>query len=391
MKIIFYFGQILLNKINHITIRKTLTNLQPLPNQNLLNMKNKYLLRLLLFFISLSAVAQKDEIKTAQNELNNGNPQAALSTLKACEYLITNAKDQDRSEFFNLKGKAFTSLANKNIETAKNLCLAVSAYEELIVSEVDSGNLKYAVQAKTAIKEIKDNLEKSANEDSNVNKYADCANKMYYLYQMDKKDTLKLYYAASNFMNAKEYDSALKNFEELKSLNFTGKGIQYFATNKKSKIEELFASANHRDSNIKAGTHEIPRNVMAPSKKIDVYRSLAQIYTEKGNTDNAENYYKKIIDLNPKYIDAYINMAYLKLDKRKALTDEISNLGTSAKDMKVYEELKAKKDLVIKSAVSYLEKGNTIEPKNIEISKMLLNLYRALDMTNEYNALKAKI
>lgn len=354
-------------------------------------MKKKYLVRLLMFFISVSATAQKDQIKTAQNELNNGNPQAALSTLKACEYLITNAKDQDRSDFFNLKGKVFTSLANENIEKAKNLYLAVSAYEELIVSEVDSGNLKYAVQAKAAIKEIKDNLEKSANEDSNANKYADCANKMYYLYQIDKKDTLNLYYAASNFMKAKEYDSALKNFEELKALNFTGKEIQYYATNKKSKIEELFVSANYRDSSIKAGIHEKPRNVMAPSKKIDIYRSLAQIYTEKGDIGNAENYYKKIIDLNPKYIDAYIDMAYLKLDKRKALTDEMSNLGTSAKDMKIYDELKAKKDLVIKSAVSYLEKGNAIEPKNTEISKMLLNLYRALDMTNEYNALKAKI
>ncbi|MNE98379.1 hypothetical protein D3C80_1968830 [compost metagenome] len=59
--------------------------------------------------------------------------------------------------------------------------------------------------------------------------------------------------------------------------------------------------------------------------------------------------------------------------------------------MKVYEELKVKKDEIIKSAVFYLEKANQIDSKNVEVSKMLLNSYRALDMTTEYNALKARM
>ena len=50
-----------------------------------------------------------------------------------------------------------------------------------------------------------------------------------------------------------------------------------------------------------------------------------------------------------------------------------------------------KKHNLIKKAISYLEKGNAEIPKDQDISKLLLNLYRSLDMTAEYNALKARI
>ena len=48
-------------------------------------------------------------------------------------------------------------------------------------------------------------------------------------------------------------------------------------------------------------------------------------------------------------------------------------LGTSAEDMKKYDELKIKKDEEVKVAVGYLEKALTLEPSNKDISKLLLN------------------
>ncbi|TRX00823.1 tetratricopeptide repeat protein [Flavobacterium gawalongense] len=354
-------------------------------------MKNKFLTPTLSLFISIAALAQKNEIKYAQSQFNNGNLQEALTVLKASEYLIVNAKDDDKSEFYNLKAKVLTNLADKNIETVKNLSLAVSVYQELITEEVASGNLKYAVQAKASIKDIKNNLSNSAYEDVKNNKHLDGANKMYHLYLMDKKDTLNLFNSASYFMIAKEYDLALKSYKELKALNYSGKGISYYGINKKSKIEEEFSSPKERDLNIKAGLHEKPRNFISPSKKTEIYKNIAFIYSEKDDLNTAEDYYKMIIDFDPQCIDAYTNLAYLYLDKKKKLVDEMSVLGTSPKDMKIYDELKIKKDQVLKNAVSYLEKGNRINPKDTDVTKLLLNLYRALDLTTEYNALKARI
>jgi hypothetical protein len=43
-----------------------------------------------------------------------------------------------------------------------------------------------------------------------LTKNSDSAKKLYDAYLLDKKDTLNLYYAASTYVNAKEYDRALK-------------------------------------------------------------------------------------------------------------------------------------------------------------------------------------
>jgi tetratricopeptide (TPR) repeat protein len=354
-------------------------------------MKCKFVLPALTFFISVTGLAQKNEIKDAQNKFNAGKASEALAVLKATEYMIVNAKEDEKSEFFNLKAKVFTSLADKDIEVSKNFSSAALAYQELIDEEVASGKLKYAAQAKVAIRDIKIRLNKSALADISNDKYFDAGDKMYSLYQIDKKDTTNLFFSASNFLVAKEYDLALRNYKELASLKYSGKGLSFTAVNKKNGGQEVFVSAAERDLSVKEGRYEKPSNVVVVSRKTEIHKNIGYIYTQKGDLNSAEEYYKKILDFSPGEVETYLNLAYLKLDKKKVLVDEMSALGTSAKDMKIYEELKVKKEVVLKSAVSYLEKGNAVQPKNTEVLKLLLNLYRALDMMTEYNTLKAKI
>jgi hypothetical protein len=45
------------------------------------------------------------------------------------------------------------------------------------------------------------------------------------------------------------------------------------------------------------------------------------------------------MEIDPKYVNAYINLAALKLEAEKPI-DEMNKLGTSDKDMKRYEVLK---------------------------------------------------
>ena len=353
-------------------------------------MKKLYFSALIMFSVTFSSMAQKEQIKTAQAELAKGNAQASLTILNEIEYLITNAKDDDKSEYYFAKAKTYTALADKKNEAPKNMALAVACYNELILNEVDSGNLKYAVQARESVRELKNVLDKSAIDDNNAQRFGDAANKMFYLYEMDKKDTLNLYNAASNYFNAKQYDLALKNFELLKNMKFSGNGMEYYATNKSTNQEELFVSAINRDLGVKQGSHIKPRNGKAKSKKSDILKRIAYIYTVKGDVASAESNYKAIIAINPNDVETYMDLAYVKLDKKKEIADKMALLGTSAEDMKKYDELKIKKDEEVKVAVGYLEKALTLEPSNKDISKLLLNLYRSLDMTDKYEALKAK-
>jgi tetratricopeptide (TPR) repeat protein len=353
-------------------------------------MKSKFIMLPTVLLLSLLGFSQKNQIKEAQTSYDSGNPQMAIIILKKTEYLVFNAPIEDKVEFYFLKGKTLSVLASKNIEAPKNLSQSVLAYRDLIAVEEESGKVKYSAQAKSAIKGIKDNLEKSALDDANLNKYNDCANKMNYLYEMDNRDTLKLFYTASYAMLAKDYDNAIKHYEKLRELNFSGKN-NYYATDKITKVETLFVSKKEQESSIKLGTHEKPRLEVTPLRKIEILKNMAFIYTTKNDNINAENYYKKIIELDSKYTDAYIRIAYIKLDKKKSLMDDMAALGTSDEDMKKYDVLKIKKDNLIKEAIPYLEKVNSLEPQNIDATKLLLNLYRALDMTAQYTALKAKM
>ena len=422
-------------------------------------MKSKYVLLASALLISVATFAQKDQIKAAEKALKAGKSQEAVAILMEAESLIANAPDAEKAQFFFVKGNSLLDLANKSVDTNTNLSLAAKAYQDLIAAEKTSGKVKFSTQAAASITDIKFKLINGAIADSKVDKHADSAKKLYDAYLLDKKDTINLYYAASTYVNAKDYDAALKLYDDLKNLNYSGKGTSYFAVNKLTKEEDFFTTLQERDRMVKLGTHEKPRTEVIPSKRGEIYKNMALILVEKGKTEeakkaisearkanpedtsltlteanlyletkdfdmykkliaevleknpndadlifnlgvlsanaknvaDAEKYYKRVIEINPKYINGYINLAALKLENEKAIIDEMNKLGTSTKDMKRYDELKKKREELFRATIPYLEKAVELDPKNVDVSKTLLGVYSALEMTAEYKALKAKI
>ncbi|WP_348797079.1 tetratricopeptide repeat protein [Flavobacterium adhaerens] len=353
-------------------------------------MKRKFIILAVVLSINVVVNAQKSQIKEAQSLYSNGKMQEALGVLKKSEYLIINASYEDKSDFYLLKGNVLRNLATKTGDT-NNFALASEAYQDLIRYENEDGKYKYTLQANIALKEMKSQLVNGAVEDYKNGKYKESSEKSYKVYTFDKKDTLNLFNAASASMQAKDYDLAVKYYEELKKINYSGKGIIYYATNKKSKEEDAFVSAGARNSSVESGLYEKPRDAFSPSKKVEIYKNLAYVYLEKNDFVNSEICYKSVIDLDPKYVEGYINLAYVKLESKRPLMDQMSALGNSPEDMKKYDVLKNKKDDLVRSAIPYLKKALDIEPKNQDVLKSLMGVYRSLDMTNEYNALKASM
>jgi hypothetical protein len=97
------------------------------------------------------------------------------------------------------------------------------------------------------------------------------------------------------------------------------------------------------------------------------------------------------MEINPKYTNAYINLSALKLEAESDIITEMNKLSTSDKDMKRYAVLKTKREDLFKSIIPFLQKAVELEPTNIDVSKTLLNVYSALEMSAEKKALKAKI
>jgi hypothetical protein len=178
-------------------------------------MKSKYVMLASAMLISVATFAQKDQIKAAEKALKGGNSQEAVTILQSAEPLMANATDAEKAQFFFVQGNSLLDLANKNVEASKNLSLAAKSYQDLIAVENTSGKIKYSTQAATSITDIKYKLINSAIADSKVDKHSESAKKLYDAYLLDKKDTINLYYAASTYVNAKEYATAYIQEKEL--------------------------------------------------------------------------------------------------------------------------------------------------------------------------------
>jgi len=472
-------------------------------------MKSKYVLLASALLISVATFAQKDQIKAAEKALKAGNEQEAITILQGAEAASASAPDAEKAQFNFVKGNVYLSLANKNDNADNNYAYAVKSFQDVLEIEKKSGKLKFTDQANSSIlnikfkyitsaidisknmqnvelecltstkkiledykltlnaksqKEIDELLDKKRADIVNCeelvrSKYAFSAKKLYDAYLLDKKDTINLYYAASTFVNSKEYERAYNAYEELKRLNYSGKGTNYYAVNKITGEEDFFSNVNERDQRVKFGTHEKPRAEAIPSKRGEIYKNMALILVQNGkiaeakkavaearatnpddkslilteanlyldtkdydtykklitevlaqspndadlvfnlgvisynakNFAEAETYYKRAVEIKPDYVNAYLNLAILKLDADKKLFEEIQKLGNSEKDNKRYEVLKKQREAVFTSALPYLEKASELDGTNEEVKGTLLSVYRALEMTEKAKALKAKM
>jgi tetratricopeptide (TPR) repeat protein len=287
-------------------------------------MKSKYVLLASTLLISVATFAQKDQIKAAEKALKAGNAQEAITILQGAEAASTAAPDAEKAQFQFVKANAHLALATKNENTDANLSAAAKAYQEVLSIEKTSGKAKFSAQASTSIIDVKYKLINAAIADSKAEKHAAGAKKLYDAYLLDKKDTINLYYAASTYVNAKEYETAYNAYDELKKLNYSGKGTNFYAVNKINGEEQFFPTAKERDQMVKLGTHEKPRTEDIPSKRGEIFKNMALILVQNGKVAEAKKAVAEARAANPD-------------DKSLILTE--ANLYLDTKDYDTYKKL----------------------------------------------------
>ena len=75
-------------------------------------------------------------------------------------------------------------------------------------------------------------------------KYKESSEVLYSVYKLDNKDPEKLYYAANYAINGEDYNAALKYYQELKAIKYSGEGTVFFALNKEKNKEESLMAFN---------------------------------------------------------------------------------------------------------------------------------------------------
>ncbi|MHC0442838.1 tetratricopeptide repeat protein [Flavobacterium sp. 3-210] len=245
------------------------------------------LIQFVVLLVFTGANAQKQEIKSALRELKEKYPQRALNLIASLDYKILNASDEQKSDYFYIKGVCNLQIA-ENTGDKKNLSLAVQAFNDLILIENSTKLFKYSETAKDELFGIERKLANQAAVYFKEKKYDASGKSFLDLYELDKNKMCYLYYSAFCNLMCKNYSSALRYFTELKKKNYSGKVFSYYAVRNDTGKDEQFGSRSDRDKALKNGTHRRLFAEMEDPKKENLLKNIIILNLLLGNAENAK-------------------------------------------------------------------------------------------------------
>lgn len=403
------------------------------------------ILGIFLALVSVSMFAQKNELKAAEKALKKQDYSAALTSVKAAEALKGSMDTRMKAKLYFLQGQTFAG--KKDFENA------VLAYNNLLAEEKQSGKKKYTISVNQKMQQMLQEVNKKANNLYKSKNFKEASKFFYLTYKLSPRDTVFVFNAALASQQGKDYDQALKYYQELKDMKYTGVTTQYWATNKDTGAKENLGSKRNRDLFVRAKQYKDPFEKKTESKVGEITKNTAYIYKNLGKTDlalktfeeakklfpkdlnillneadiyfqlgnrkkfgelmeqaieqdptnptlyfnlgvisndqkkteDAIKYYKKAIELKPDYGDAYLNLYNVIIAKQDAVNKEQEKFLT---DFDKYDEFEAKKKVIYKEAVPYLQKAYELS-KSADLLKTLFNLYEILEMKTEAEKYKA--
>ena len=415
-------------------------------------MKNRFLLVASLAF-TMVGFAQKNEIKDAEKALKDGDTASAKTAIEAASGSIASADEKLQAQYYFTRGKVYSDLAKKGDNDAFEK--SANSFKKVLEIEEQSGKEKYTGDSRQYMASLTADLVNSAVTDNGNNKFKEAAEKLYMSYTLSPQDTSYLYYAAGSAVNGGHYEMALDYYNKLQDLGYDGSGVVYKATNAATgEVEEM--EKVQRDLMVKSGTYTDPVDERTPSKKAEIVKNTALIYTQLGQDEKAleaykaarkndpedvnlilneanlyfnqgdkakfkelmaeaialapdnadlhynvgvismeqEDYesarasYKKAIEIDPKYTNAYLNLSTTYVNEGNALIDEMNSLGNTKADIAKYDELKEKKDSLFKQGADVLEEALKTSPDNENIMTQLKNIYGAMGDNENFMRMK---
>jgi Tetratricopeptide repeat len=281
-------------------------------------MKTKISIIATSLFISTAMFAQKDQIKAAEKALKNDNATEAKTILEGAETMIT-ATSPEKAQFLFVKGNVLANLASKNADTNYQIA-AGKAYLGVLDVEKATNKSRYTEDAQKALAVIKDKLVNTAVEEGKKENYVLASDLLKSVYDLDKTDVEKLYYAGNYAINGKKYDTALIYLQELHKLNYTGEGTNYYAKSVLTDKEDYFGATaeakKDRDDKVKMKLYAAPRDEKNPSRRPEILKNITLILIQNNKNDEAKKMIQEARIANPDDVSLTLTEAdlYYKLN-----------------------------------------------------------------------------
>jgi tetratricopeptide (TPR) repeat protein len=384
----------------------------------------KKVILLVAILISTVTFAQKDELKTLKKIYAKDMPSSSdleeyKIAIKTLESLATTEEDKVYSNFYNgmipfieiaSLGAKVTPLDQMQIFNTVALDKFISFYKETLEFEKKSGKKIYTDNINTTLSKIIPQMELAAFQLNEAKQYKMASTVFYNLYRLDKESGSSLLNAAILAMQAEDYPTAIKLYEEYRDSDYLKNGYVYYAINKLNDQEESFTSKRARKTKLDIKTHEKPRdekvggrdevlkniailkvktNDIEGAKKayknaisetpndLSLLIDEANFYYNQKDTETYKDLIKEIIKKDPTNASLHFNIGYLGLSEDVKLVEEINkNLDKP----KVYEELMTKRKAMYQSALPHFEESYRLDPTNENTKMMLKSTYQTLGM-----------
>ena len=269
----------------------------------------KQILLVALGLFTITAFAQKNELKTAEKAIKKQDFATAVTAITTAEGLIANADAKTKSKFYFLKGQAYGG--KKDYENA------AKAYNELFEFEKSTGKKRYSKDALPLLNTLKNEVNKKAFAFHEAKNYKDAAKTFYLRYILDKKDTLFLSNAAQLALQSKDYDASFKYYSELKDLGYTGVKKVYAALDKESNKKVIFNSKEEMNLMMKSGKYKNNSITNSESKRNDILKSLVTILSKQEKYNEAIALVKQLRQVEPDNLQLLLTEAYIYNDLKQ--------------------------------------------------------------------------
>lgn len=269
----------------------------------------KHVVMGLALVISSFAFAQKKEIKEAEKALKNNDFANAKTALSAAEALNSEMDDKTMAKFYYLKGQAYYA---NGMASDADITEALNSFQMLGDIESKSGKKVYTPRADEMKVSMSNGFLDKAQTALNRKDHAASSINFENAYRTSPMDTLYLFNAALLATSSKNYDEAIRMYDDLIKIGYTGITKEFRATDKETGEEQNFPSQAMRDISVKAGTHEKSRNVTTKSQVGEMAKNVALIYIEKGETDKALDAIEKAKISNPNDFNLLLSEANVR-------------------------------------------------------------------------------
>ena len=340
----------------------------------------KHFFTFLLTLVVTLGWAQKKELKQAQKLYKSAKISEAKASLDANQALLETAE---------LKYAAPYNLLRSQITLAEEAYQA--SYDYLQLAQKDSGlSSKTDEQKRLLI----DAIINTAIEQSESKEFVASAKKLYLSYVIDPVANVDyLYYAASNAVNASEYELSLKYYNILKDIKYTGITTKQYVTEVANNTE-IEVSESEYSIYQKSKDYTNFRTEDTESKFPEIVKNIALIYNQLGQKEKAIAAVKDARAENPNDLGLILTEAniYIELgekEKFKVLMGEA--IAQDPENANLYYNLGVvTADLGDKeNARAYYEKAIAIDPsmENGYLNLVALILEDETSIVEEMNSL----